>query len=312
VTPVNQKVMNALNEARMLVLGAQILVGFGYQAAFQQRFDDLPFASKILDAVALVFMVVVVAMLVAPAAFHRIAAGGEDSEEVHAYTSRFATAALLPFALALGITVYVVLGEFAPHGLAVAGGAGIAATALLFWYAIELVRRNGKRPRMPQDRKGSGKQTPLSQRIEQMLTEARVVLPGAQALLGFQLSIVLTEAFENLPGSSKLIHGASLLLIALAIILLMTPAAYHRIVKGGEDDDEFHRFGSAVVMLATIPLSFGIAGDLYVVVAKIAGESAVAIAVAAATWLVFAALWYIYPTLRRRAESGGSDFVKSI
>ena len=29
---------------------------------------------------------------------------------------------------------------------------------------------------------------PLHARIEQMLTEARVILPGAQALLGFQLA----------------------------------------------------------------------------------------------------------------------------
>ena len=40
---------------------------------------------------------------------------------------------------------------------------------------------------------------PLHARIEQMLTEARVIQPGAQALLGFQLVIVLTGAFERLP-----------------------------------------------------------------------------------------------------------------
>ena len=40
--------------------------------------------------------------------------------------------------------------------------------------------------------------TPLTIRIEHMLTEARVVLPGAQALFGFQLSIVLTRSFAEL------------------------------------------------------------------------------------------------------------------
>jgi hypothetical protein len=40
---------------------------------------------------------------------------------------------------------------------------------------------------------------PLHTRIEQMLTEARVILPGAQALLGFQLAIVLTDTFESCP-----------------------------------------------------------------------------------------------------------------
>ena len=32
--------------------------------------------------------------------------------------------------------------------------------------------------------------TPLHAKIEQMLTEARVILPGAQALFGFQLGKV--------------------------------------------------------------------------------------------------------------------------
>ena len=58
-----------------------------------------------------------------------------------------------------------------------------------------------------------------------MLTEARVILPGAQALLGFQLVIVLTGAFEKLPDISRLMHGLALLCVALSVTLLMTPAA---------------------------------------------------------------------------------------
>ena len=47
-------------------------------------------------------------------------------------------------------------------------------------------------------------QTPLKTKIEQMLTEARVVIPGAQALLGFQLIAVLTKAFADLPEGCEL------------------------------------------------------------------------------------------------------------
>ena len=44
-----------------------------------------------------------------------------------------------------------------------------------------------------------------------MLTEARVVLPGAQALFGFQLAIVLTQSFEQAIGS--LIAGSAFLFL---------------------------------------------------------------------------------------------------
>jgi hypothetical protein len=101
------------------------------------------------------------------------------------------------------------------------------------------------------------------------LTEARVILPGSQALLGFQLSIVLTQAFERLPPTVKLVHGAALLFVALSIILLMAPAAYHRIVYKGEDSEEFHRIGSRFVSYSTIPLALGLAADVFVVGTKI-------------------------------------------
>jgi Family of unknown function (DUF6328) len=66
-----------------------------------------------------------------------------------------------------------------------------------------------------------------------------VILPGSQALLGFQLAIVLTQAFEKLPPALKMVHGAALLFISLSIVLLMAPAAYHRIVYKGEDSEDF-------------------------------------------------------------------------
>src|SRR6202040_1422381 len=105
-------------------------------------------------------------------------------------------------------------------------------------------------------------------------TEARVVLPGAQALFGFQLAIVLTLSFEQLPGPSKIIHAASIFLVALAVVLLMAPAAYHRIVYAGEDTQDMHRVGSVLVTAATVPLALGLAGDVYVVVTKIMGSPA--------------------------------------
>ena len=67
--------------------------------------------------------------------------------------------------------------------------------------------------------------TPLDVRVEQMLTEARVLIPGAQALFGFQLAVMLTDAFGELAVSAKVVHLTALCCIVLAMILLMAPAA---------------------------------------------------------------------------------------
>jgi hypothetical protein len=45
--------------------------------------------------------------------------------------------------------------------------------------------------------------TALATKVEQLLTEARVIIPGAQALLGFQFIAMLTSGFDRLPPSVK-------------------------------------------------------------------------------------------------------------
>ena len=143
--------------------------------------------------------------------------------------------------------------------------------------------------------------TPVSTKIEELLTEARVVLPGAQALLGFQLAVTLTNAFEELPFASKVVHAAALMLVAFAMILLMAPAAFHRIAFAGEDSEDFHRIGSWFVVAATVPLATGIAGDVYVAIGKIAESAGIGIAAALVALGLMVALWYVQPySLRRR------------
>jgi hypothetical protein len=55
---------------------------------------------------------------------------------------------------------------------------------------------------------GNEGETQLKTKIEQMLTEARVMLPGGQALLGFQLVATLTKSFHELHSTYQYIHAA--------------------------------------------------------------------------------------------------------
>lgn len=152
---------------------------------------------------------------------------------------------------------------------------------------------------MTKRQQGVSEQTGLHEKIDQMLTEARVILPGAQALLGFQLAIVLTQAFDRLPSSVKVVHGAALLFVALSIVLLMAPAAYHRIVYKGEDSEEFHRIGSRFVSYSTIPLALGLSADVFVVGIKIVSSELVSAMVAVAVLALLLGLWQGLPRLAR-------------
>jgi hypothetical protein len=128
-----------------------------------------------------------------------------------------------------------------------------------------------------------------------MLTEARVIIPGCQALLGFQLIAMLTRTFDELPLAAKITHAAGLCAVTIATILLMTPAALHRLSFGGNDSESLLRLGSTLVIAALMPLALGIAADVYVVFLKITHSAAVAVAASLVMLLAMLLLWYLYP-----------------
>ena len=107
--------------------------------------------------------------------------------------------------------------------------------------------------------------TDLTTRVKQVLIECRVVLPGAQALLGFQLIIMWMTAFYKIPQIWKLLHLASLVMVAVSTILLITPAAYHRVVEQGEDTERLHHITAHLLLGAMAFLALGMCGDFYVV-----------------------------------------------
>ena len=133
-----------------------------------------------------------------------------------------------------------------------------------------------------------------------MLTEARVILPGAQALLGFQFIAMLAESFAKLPQSSKLLHIGSLSAVALATILLMTPTAYHRIVENGEATEPFYRVASRLVIGSLVPLAVGLCGDFFVVLLKASESKPLAIGASLGMLALFLGGWFGLPFFQRQ------------
>jgi uncharacterized protein DUF6328 len=139
----------------------------------------------------------------------------------------------------------------------------------------------------------------LSQAASYLLDECRMVLPGVQAIFGFQLIAVFNQRFaEDLPDFAQRMHFASLTLVALAAALVMTPAAYHRMTGITHVTRRFLDTSSRLVMSSMVVLAFGLSLD-YFVVGWLVFES-MAMALAAAVMLaVLTALWIAFPRSRR-------------
>jgi len=295
----DRRVKTALDETRLLILGAQILFGFHLNSAFQNAFAELSSSSRALHATSFLLMAAAVALLIAPSLQHQIVEGGRATPRIVTATARLAAAALLPFALSLGIDLYILFGlRFGP-AIGVVVGCTFSILALFGWYGAEWLLARLWNVEAPMQKSSD---TPVEVRVEQMLTEARVLLPGAQALLGFQLSILLTDGFTRLPQSSKIVHSAALMSMALTVILLMAPAAFHRITFHGASTERMHRLGSTLLLTAAVPLALGIVLEMYVAVTKALETPALGIAVAVAAAVVLIGLWLLLPLSIRARE----------
>jgi hypothetical protein len=142
----------------------------------------------------------------------------------------------------------------------------------------------------------------LEKRAEAAIQEARMVLPGIQALFGFQLIAGFNQGFSKLPAAEQDVHYVSLVLIALAIAIIMTPAAYHRIVEQGSVSLFFVRLISWLIAAAMVPLAIALGLEVYVVGTIILAERILSAIVAGVLILVCAALWFGFPFAMRNRQ----------
>lgn len=299
------KVQYAMDEGRMLILGVQVLLGFDFQGFLTKAYEALPASGRACELASLAALLVTMAILFAPVARHRLVDDGKDTPRLHAFTRKTTAAALLPFAIGLACDAYVLgLRAFgATLGVVLASAIGVAALAA--WYALPWFWKDDAARHRKDD---AMEKTELKDKVRHVLTEARVVLPGTQALLGFQLAGSLQDGFEKLPQASKVLHVVALVALAASMILLMLPAAYHRLAEAGEVTERLHRFSSVCVMAALAVLSVAIGADTFVVVHR-AGAPIAAAAIAAVAWLVFSlGAWFgAMLVLRARRHREGAS-----
>jgi Family of unknown function (DUF6328) len=144
---------------------------------------------------------------------------------------------------------------------------------------------------------------PLSKAAELLLGECRMVLPGIQALFGFQLIAVFNNSFSQTltPPEQKLHLFCTLSLTAIAIALVMTPAAFHRQTGPEKIIGQFIRLATRLLLLSMLPLLVALCIDIYLIARIIAG-SPLASVLAVTVGGLFIALWFILPRINNKQQ----------
>ncbi len=139
----------------------------------------------------------------------------------------------------------------------------------------------------------------LSDAARYLLDECRMVLPGIQALFGFQLIVVFNPGFDQkLSAAEQQLHLAAIALVAMAVAIIMTPAAYHRQTTPRAVTGDFLRLSTRLLLWSIVPLAVGVCLDMYLIGRIIVGGVGGAL-LSTAVFAVYVTLWFILPRVER-------------
>jgi hypothetical protein len=150
---------------------------------------------------------------------------------------------------------------------------------------------------------GAGKkeEVKLDSAASHVLEECRMVLPGIQALFGFQLIAVFNQGFdEKLTASEQQLHFLALFLVALSAAFVMAPAALHRQTQQRSVSERFIWLSSLLVLGSMFPLALGMSLDVYLIARVVFGTPGMGLAFSTMLFAVLMALWMLLPRLESR------------
>jgi len=140
---------------------------------------------------------------------------------------------------------------------------------------------------------------PLDRQVSRAEQEARMVLPGIQALFGFQLIAVFNNAFfEKITTSERILHLLAICMTAVSAMLIMTPAAYHRQSEKGFISSYFVFMSSHFIRYSMIALSLSISLEVDIIARLILRTDNIHHIIALILFMTYISMWFVFPKFR--------------
>jgi hypothetical protein len=131
----------------------------------------------------------------------------------------------------------------------------------------------------------------------ELLEELRSLIPGAEVLFGFLLAIRFTGQFADLTDTQRYVYFGTLVSTAVALVMLLAPAAFHRIRFREGDKEVMLRKGNREAIAGTVATALAFTGVLFLVT-DLVFSIPVAIAAAVAFFALTAWRWWVIALIR--------------
>jgi uncharacterized protein involved in cysteine biosynthesis len=138
---INRELLELLNELRVALPGVQVLFAFLLIVPFQQTIDRVTDFQRDVYFLTLVSAAVASALLIAPAAQHRVLFRQHDKEALLHRSSRSAFAGLMVLALAIVSALLLVVDVLFSRTVAWVTAGGVAALLAWWWVAVPFWQR---------------------------------------------------------------------------------------------------------------------------------------------------------------------------
>ncbi len=134
----------------------------------------------------------------------------------------------------------------------------------------------------------------LDRELLELLNELRVVLPGVQALFAFLLIVPFNERFASVTGRERGVYTVALLASAVACVLFITPAAFHRLRFRRHDKAQLLRIGNRCAIAGLAALAVAMIAGVFLITELIFGAG-VAGVLTTVVAIPIVALWWLVP-----------------
>jgi hypothetical protein len=138
---IDRELMELLNELRVALPGVQFLFAFLLIVPFQQKVDQITDFQRAVYFVALAAAALATALLIAPAAQHRVLFRQQDKEALLQRSNRSAVAGLLVLGVAICAALLLVVDVLFSLALAWVTAGTLAVLLAWWWLAVPLWHR---------------------------------------------------------------------------------------------------------------------------------------------------------------------------
>lgn len=133
-----------------------------------------------------------------------------------------------------------------------------------------------------------------------MLSEMRILLPGAQTLSAFLIILPFNAGFAKIDSTEKIVFLATFFLSLTSLVLLSAPAVQHRVMRPLKNRERFKALATRQIVAGALALAIALVLATDLVMSEVFG-GALGLAAAGAMALLLAVFWWGLPwQLKRR------------